>query len=140
MKKSLLYFFVSLVLCSCAKTEAGLENDLIGSWVHIRSGAAAGGNGSVIFKGSTYSLPQKLKDSDFNFTFKQNGVCDCPPADSYKITGGNITFTNSKTKESYEYEVSNSNGILNLFETISQLNKTSPGYTKIDYVHILEKK
>ena len=128
------------MLYSCAKTEAGPENDLIGSWVHIRSGAAAGGNGSVTYKGNTYSLPQKLKDPVFNFTFKQNGVCDCSPADSYKISGGNITFTNSKTKESYEYEYSNSNGILNLFETTSEWNKTGLGYTKIDYVHILEKK
>ncbi len=140
MKKTVSTFLIAFALFGCKGL--GLvdpSSELIGTWVHVSSGAAAGGAGSMTYKGTKYSLPQEIKNPKYNITFNKNGVFNSKyfDFDQYKVSGNTITFTNSSTKETYQYDYSIVKNGLALFEKIENFN--DPNLTKIDYSHNFDK-
>lgn len=145
MKKTIYALFILIAFSGCEPLGlANPENKLIGTWVHLASGAAAGGGGKVTVNGNVLTINRVNKDPSYDCTFEKNGKCDCFGADKYKVngpaSGGTIVFTSSSTNESVEYKYGITKDLLELFETLEEWKKVDSKITNIDLVHAFEKK
>lgn len=140
MRKIIYLLCIAFMFSGCEELSLlSPEGDLVGSWKHTRSGAAAGGDGSMVFNGTKYKLDKEVNNRDYDLTFGKKGVCDCLGFDQYKVSGNTITLTNSFTKETYEYDYSIVKDGLALFEKVEQWKREDPGFTSIDYAHNFDK-
>jgi hypothetical protein len=142
MKKAICIILTVFLFSGCE--QLGLVDpgaDLIGTWIHVRSGAAAGGHGSITRNGINTTINQVIKDPNYNLTFEKKGLCDCLGYNRYKVKNNIITFSTTSSDETWAYEYNIFKDGLSLYESVSEWKRLNPNsnITKIDYVHSFDK-